>query len=60
MKEPSRFDFCIFLAFVTLFIKFPGKTFMFPENSGQPGRFAYNNFPQLKLLTKLYMVNYKA
>ena len=28
-------------------IKFPGKIFILPENWGEPGRSAYNYFPQL-------------
>ena len=47
-----------FLAFSAPFIKLPEKIFMFPENLGQPSRFAYNYFPQLYLLTEIYMVNY--
>ena len=37
-------------------IKLPGKISMFQEKWGQPGRFAYNYFPQLLLLTEIYIV----
>ena len=30
--------------------------FIYSENWGQPGRFAYNQFPQLYLLTEIYIV----
>ena len=37
-------------------IKFSGKISIFQENWGQPGCFAYNYFPQLLLLTEIYIV----
>ena len=29
---------------------------IYSENCGQPGRFSYNQFPQLNLLTEIYIV----
>ena len=52
------FWFLYFLSFSALFMKFLGKIIMFPANLGRPGCFAYNYFPQLSLLTEIFMTNY--